>query len=200
MERKPLLISALLIALILVGASFFFGEKPQANGIASISEASMIGTASETATETTTEGEYTGSTLVLKNLAGEDVAFSDYEGKIVLVNIWAWWCPPCIKEIPDLIKLRSDYKDQDFEIIGVAISDRGQGERVDKMVEQFSIDYPVVRGDAKIDQIMRDFGQITSIPRSFVLNGKGEVVEDITGMRDYAFFEGAIKKHLKPKS
>ncbi|MEL6821305.1 MAG: TlpA disulfide reductase family protein [Calditrichota bacterium] len=196
MERKPLLISAFLIALIIIGVSFYSGEKSEANGIATMSEASMIGTASET----TTEDGYTGTTLVLKNLAGEDVAFKDYEGKVVLVNIWAWWCPPCIKEIPDLIKLRSDYKDQEFEIIGVAISDRGQGDRVDKMVEQFSINYPVVRGDAKIDQIMRDFGQIASIPRSFVLNGKGEVVEDITGMRDYAFFEGAIKKHLKPKS
>ena len=196
MERKPLLISAFLIALIIIGVSFYSGEKSEANGISTMSEASMIGTASET----TTEDGYTGTTLVLKNLAGEDDAFKDYEGKVVLVNIWAWWCPPCIKEIPDLIKLRSDYKDQEFEIIGVAISDRGQGDRVDKMVEQFSINYPVVRGDAKIDQIMRDFGQITSIPRSFVLNGKGEVVEDITGMRDYAFFEGAIKKHLKPKS
>ena len=196
MERKPLLISAFLIALIIIGVSFYSGEKSEANGISTMSEASMIGTASET----TTEDGYTGTTLVLKNLAGEDDAFKDYEGKVVLVNIWAWWCPPCSKEIPDLIKLRSDYKDQEFEIIGVAISDRGQGDRVDKMVEQFSINYPVVRGDAKIDQIMRDFGQITSIPRSFVLNGKGEVVEDITGMRDYAFFEGAIKKHLKPKS
>lgn len=191
MERKPLLISSLLIALVIVGASFFYGGEATAEDAnPKVSGASMLGSMS-------TNGEYVGSSLVLKNLAGEDVAVKDFEGKVVLVNIWAWWCPPCIKEIPDLIKLRKTYKDKGFEVLGIAISDKGQSQKVDQMAKNFNIDYPVLRGDVKIDQIMRDFGQITSIPRSFILNGKGEVVEDISGMRNYAFFEAAIKKHMK---
>ncbi len=130
--------------------------------------------------------------LTLKNLSGKPVALKDYRGKVVLINIWATWCGPCRHEIPDLVKLRLKYREKGFEVLGIVVSS-GKSD-VEKMVKEFKIDYPVLWGTY---QLMEQFGMINAIPRSFVLNKKGEIVEDITGSTDYAHFEKMISAYLK---
>jgi len=130
--------------------------------------------------------------LTLKDLSGKPTALKNYRGKVVLINIWATWCGPCRHEIPDLVKLRQKYHNQNFEVLGVVLSS-GKSD-VQKMVKEFNIDYPVLWGTY---QLMEQFGMINAIPRSFVLNKKGEIVEDITGSTDYAHFEKMISPYLK---
>ena len=132
--------------------------------------------------------------FTLKDLQNKNVSLADYRGKVVLVNFWAHWCPPCVKEIPDLVKLRNKYKDQGFEILGVVVPARVNEQQVRKMVNNFEMSYPVLWGTA---ETLNQFGSINAIPRTFILNGEGKIVEDVEGMGSYAMFEGLIKKHLK---
>ncbi len=130
--------------------------------------------------------------FTLESIDGKKVSLSDYRGKVVLVNFWATWCPPCVHEIPDLVKLRKAYNKKDFEVLGIVISSKEP--QVQKMVEHFGIDYPVLWGT--VDAV-NAFGNIPAIPRSFLINRKGEIVEDIEGMGNYEMFESLVKKYLE---
>jgi len=132
--------------------------------------------------------------FVLKDLQGKDVSLKDYRGKVVLVNFWAHWCPPCVKEIPDLVELRNNYKNKGFEVLGVVFPARVNEQQVRKMAENFEMSYPVLWGTT---DMLDQFGAINAIPRSFILNSEGKIVDDLEGMGTYAMFEGMIKKHLK---
>jgi len=135
-----------------------------------------------------------GLNFILKDLQGNNVSLKDYRGKVVLVNFWAHWCPPCVKEIPDLVKLRQNYKDNGFEILGVVVPFRADQNQVRNMVNKFGIDYPVLWGT---NEAVAQFGDIPAIPRTFILNGEGQIVEDLEGMGNYRMFESLVKKHLK---
>jgi thiol-disulfide isomerase/thioredoxin len=139
--------------------------------------------------------ERNASQTQLTTLTGENISLSDYHGKVVLVNYWATWCMPCIKEIPDLVKLYNDYNDKGFEIIGIYVN--SPAPQVQKMVKDLGITYTIVRENPRITA---QFGEITSIPRTFVLDRKGNIVEDVVGMRNYQTFETMIKKYLRDKS
>ncbi len=129
--------------------------------------------------------------FTLKSLENTNVSLSDYRGKVVLVNIWATWCMPCVHEIPDLVKLRNDYKNQGFEVLGLVV--QSPEKNVHQMVKKLNIDYPVLWGSS---EAVAELGVIRAIPRTFILDTDGNIVEDIEGVRDYATFEELIKKHL----
>ncbi len=129
--------------------------------------------------------------FTLKDIHGKEVKLQDYRGKIVLLNIWATWCGPCRYEIPDLIRVRNKYKDKGFEIIGIVVS--SPEKNVIKMVNDFGIEYPVVWGTR---EALAQFGTISAIPRTFLLNEKGQIVEDILGSRDFEFFDQLIRRYI----
>ena len=130
--------------------------------------------------------------FTLKNLQNEDVRLSDFKYKLVLINFWATWCAPCLKEMPDLVKLKKDFIDKEFEILGIAVA--ANEKSVKKIVDNYKINYPVLWGTT---EIVTEFGNISSIPRSFLINQDGEIVEDILGMRDYEFFKKLVDKYIK---
>lgn len=138
-----------------------------------------------------------GSTIKLKTLDGQVVSLKDYQGKVVLLNFWATWCPPCVAEIPDLVKLHTNYKDKGFTVLGVVVENPGLEAKVRKMVKDFEMSYPVVWGT---QELVDEFGPIQAIPRSFFLNQDGKVVEDIEGMGNYQMFEKLVKKYTGQSS
>lgn len=126
-----------------------------------------------------------------KDIFGKDtITLSSYQGKVVLLNFWATWCPPCRLEIPDIIELSKKYKDQ-LVVIGVSVDqDRSP---VAPFVKQNKMNYPVIYGT---DQIITDFGGISAIPTSFIIDTRGKIVQKIVGYRNYAAFEAAVKPYL----
>ncbi|MFQ5584021.1 MAG: TlpA family protein disulfide reductase, partial [Calditrichia bacterium] len=130
--------------------------------------------------------------FTLNNLEGEEISLSDYRGKVVLVNFWATWCMPCLKEMPDLIKLNDKYSEKEFEVLGIVVASKE--ENVRKTVDNLRVNYPVLWGT---NEVIKEFGNINSIPRTFILDKEGNIVEDISGMRDFDFFEKTVKKYLK---
>ena len=122
------------------------------------------------------------------NLDGNKVSLTDYRGKVVLLNIWATWCAPCVAEMPSMQKLYQELKDEGFLILAVSLDESGV-EVVKPFVEKHKLDFPVLL-DTKGE--IKSLYQITGIPESFVIDKSGALVEKIVGPRDWAT-SGAIR-------
>ena len=134
-------------------------------------------------------GSGTAPDFTLNDLDGEPFSFSSTRGKVVILDFWATWCPPCRMEIPHFMDLYKKYRRQGLEIVGVAL-DRGGASVVKPFAEKNGIDYPVVIGDQKVTV---DYGGIRGIPTTFVIDRKGRIVQKYVGYREKEVFEEAIK-------
>jgi thiol-disulfide isomerase/thioredoxin len=111
------------------------------------------------------------------DLAGRPVSTAALRGKVVLVNFWATWCPPCREEIPDLIALQAKYKDT-LQIIGVA-QDSGSIEDVRKFAADHGMNYPSVLSTPDIERL---FPGVSALPTTFVLDRDGKLAQKHVGM------------------
>ncbi len=128
----------------------------------------------------------------LQNTEGKTVKLSDYKGKIVVLNFWATWCPPCREEIPDLVSLQKQYAAQGVVVLGISM-DEGGTAKVASFAKKYGINYPVVMGDEKISEA---YGGIQVLPTTFIIDRKGNIVDGLQGGADRAGFEAAIKPLL----
>ena len=115
--------------------------------------------------------------------SSEMVNLSDYKGKVVIVDFWATWCPPCRKGIPDLVELKNEFKDKDFEIIGISLDTftRGGATKNDVVpfIKDYGINYPILIGNQNVTQ---QWGGIQSITTSFVINKEGYIIAGYPGL------------------
>ncbi|MHC1738949.1 MAG: TlpA family protein disulfide reductase [Ignavibacteriaceae bacterium] len=125
----------------------------------------------------------------LVSVDGKTVKLSDFKGKIVIVDFWATWCPPCRKGIPDLIAIQKEFPN-DVVVIGVSL-DRETKSDVPSFVKNYGINYPIVYGDGKVD---RSFGGIEAIPTAFVIDKKGNIVDKHIGLVSKSTYVDLIKK------
>ncbi len=130
--------------------------------------------------------------FTLQDLDGNKVRLSDYKGKLVILNFWATWCPPCIKEIPDFIMLYDKYKDKGFVMLGISLDQRGINV-VKAFKKKFKVNYPILMADSKISFA---YGNISSIPTTFVIDAQGIIKRAYLGYRNKNVFEKDIKDLL----
>lgn len=102
---------------------------------------------------------------------GKTHRLADYKGKWVLVNFWATWCPPCLEEIPDLVSLH-DNKKNNLVVLGIAMDYRNPKD-VLAFVEQQMISYPIILGDY---EMAAQIGVIKGLPTTYLYNPQGKVV------------------------
>jgi cytochrome c biogenesis protein CcmG/thiol:disulfide interchange protein DsbE len=114
---------------------------------------------------------------------GDTIRLSDYKGKVVVLDFWATWCPPCREEIPGFIKLKKDYESKGVEVIGVVVSD--EWHKVDAFAEKYGINYPIVMGDPTV---VRNYGNFQGIPTTFVIDQEGIIQVRKTGLAPHSFF------------
>ncbi|HEY9188239.1 MAG TPA: TlpA disulfide reductase family protein [Ignavibacteria bacterium] len=128
--------------------------------------------------------------FTLEDLNGKNVKLSDFKGKVVIINFWATWCPPCKAEIPDFIELYKTYQKKGLVILGIALDNK---EKVVKFVKDNGINYPILMGNQEVSNL---YGGISGIPTSFVVDRKGIIKNVFVGLRSKEVFEQNIKDNL----
>jgi thiol-disulfide isomerase/thioredoxin len=127
---------------------------------------------------------------------GKEVKLSDHKGKVILLNFWATWCPPCRKELPDLAQISAELKGKDFVMIGVSVDDNQ--EILDKFLQTNKIPYTVVfEPNELVGKYMMTAGQTQNVvPQTYIIDKEGKVVEAVLGSRSKSDFLSLIGKHL----
>jgi thiol-disulfide isomerase/thioredoxin len=134
--------------------------------------------------------------ITLKDINGKSVRISDFKGKIILLNFWATWCPPCRAEIPELTKWQKEYENQGLQIIGVTYPPTNR-KKVRSFVRQNAINYPILFGSKNTKEL---FTSADTMPFSVVIDRDGQITERIEGIIYAEEFDEKIKPLLELKS
>ena len=130
--------------------------------------------------------------FVFKDMQNKIQRLSDYNGKWVLINFWATWCPPCLEEIPDLVEMYNARKATDFVVIGIAMT--SSKDSVLSFTKQMEISYPIVMGD---DKSAAQIGRIDALPTSYLYDPSGKLVSYQAGMITREAIESYIRSKTK---
>jgi peroxiredoxin len=134
--------------------------------------------------------------LTLKSIEGRTVRLSDYRGKVVLINFWATWCPPCRAEMPDLVKLQREYGKAGLQIIGVTYQPEPRA-RVRGVTRRLKVNYPIVLGTP---ETKAGFSPDETLPLTVIIDREGTIHSTIAGILLPAEFDLHIKPLLQRRA
>lgn len=131
--------------------------------------------------------------VALKDLRGRTVRISDYRGKVVLLNFWATWCPPCRAEMPDLVRLQRQFRRQGLQVIGITYPPT-ELRAVRQFIRSIGVNYPILLG-AEETKAMFDTGE--TLPFTVVIDREGKIRDKIEGILLPEEFEQKVKPLLQ---
>lgn len=137
--------------------------------------------------------------VAFSDAQGRSLTFADFRGKIVLVNFWATWCPPCLREMPTLDRLQAELGGPDFEVVAVSV-DRGGVPQVKAFYERLSLANLKIYVDPTL-RSTRDL-RVVGLPTTVLLDRRGNELGRMTGPAEWdspevvAFLEGTIAGSL----
>jgi peroxiredoxin len=126
--------------------------------------------------------------FTFKDIHGKPFALSDYKGKVVLLDFWATWCPPCRKEIPGFIDLYNSYRSRGFVVIGVSMDESNSD--IKRFARRFKMNYPILVGAGR-DDLEPAFGPLP-LPTAFVIGRDGRICAKHDGLTPKEQFEREI--------
>ncbi len=116
----------------------------------------------------------TAPVISVADLSGKMLRLADYRGKVVLLNFWASWCPPCKDEMPGFQKVFLELEDKGFVVIGAAINDVTMAD-----VRSLGVLFPMVKAS---DRVKADYGDIAHPPVSFLIGKDGRIIRKVKGV------------------
>jgi peroxiredoxin len=119
--------------------------------------------------------------FILNDLSGERVKLEQFRGDYVLLNFWATWCPPCVKEMPSMERLQQDFKDRGIQVVAISL-DKEPKEKVAAFVDQLSLTFPILLDP---DGIVSGPYGASALPSTFILDPDGRVIAAAKGERDW---------------
>jgi thiol-disulfide isomerase/thioredoxin len=136
----------------------------------------------------------TAPAFTLPALSGGEISLDKYKGKLVLLNFWASWCPPCRAEIPGFIKIQDKYGEKPFSFVGIAIEDK---EAVMKYSQEVGINYPTAYGVDDAYKVASAYGNPDGgLPYSILIDKNQKVLEVFYGFLSEERLEDLINKNL----
>ena len=120
--------------------------------------------------------------FILKDLGGREVKLSDFRGKIVVLNFWATWCPPCREEIPSMMRLNQAMAGKQFQMLAVS-QDEGGKEAVEAYFRKSSTTLPAL---IDMDQKVGKRYALTGVPETFIIDKKGLILKKVIGALDWS--------------
>ena len=137
-------------------------------------------------------GDLAAPNFRLEAADGSKLELADYKGKVIILDFWATWCPPCRREIPGFNQLYHRYRDRGLVIIGISLDQYGW-KAIRPFIKSYQVDYPIVLGNAQVANL---YGGIRTIPTTFIIDRNGIVVDRVVGYRPKSYFEQKIKELL----
>lgn len=138
--------------------------------------------------------------FALPDTKGKTVSLDDFQGKVVIVDFWGTWCPPCRKEVPHFVALHQKYRGDGLEIVGINYEQGPQSEWIG-MIEAFAkengITYPCVIGDGATRERVPDF---EGYPTTLLIDRTGAVRAKLVGYRPYEQLDALVRKLLAAAS
>ena len=132
--------------------------------------------------------------IELPDLNGNRQSLAQWQGKLLLVNFWASWCPPCLEEIPIFLSLRQKNLDDSFEVVGISVD---SVQKVLRIRDSIGIDYPLLDGEKGGLSLMENLGNHTgALPYSILFDRKGSAVHFKTGQFSHQELEELIESYL----
>ncbi|MDP2152308.1 MAG: TlpA disulfide reductase family protein [Methylotenera sp.] len=132
----------------------------------------------------------------LPDVSGKTQNLGQYEGKIIVVNFWATWCPPCKEEMPELIALQQSFKDKNVIVLGIAIDEPAV---VAEYLKIAPVNYPIVVSEAEGSLLGEQLGNDKGVlPYTVFINADGKVVNTHFGRINKIILEAAIKPLISP--
>ena len=133
--------------------------------------------------------------FTLPDVDGNKHSISEWDGKIIILNFWATWCPPCRREMPAFIKLQSKYGKQGLQIIGVGID---QKNLVEEFADTIGVNYPILVGQLEATELTKQYGNhYGQLPYTVFIDRKGIIRAIKRGEVKHDFAEKIIQKLLK---
>ena len=118
----------------------------------------------------------------LPDLKGESQAIGQWKGKVLVVNFWATWCPPCLKEIPEFIRLQEQLGNRGVQFVGIAIDEKG---KVEKFATSLGINYPILIGELEGITLARQAGnRLGGLPFTVIIDRQGRTAKIELGVLD----------------
>jgi cytochrome c biogenesis protein CcmG/thiol:disulfide interchange protein DsbE len=125
----------------------------------------------------------------IETLDGEIITLEGLKGRVVLVNAWATWCPPCVLEMPGFQSVYEDYRDQGFTVLGIS-RDEGSPDVVRAFLKEKGITYPVAMA---WQASLKGFGEVGGLPTSYLIGKDGKVKHRVEGL----FAEPALRMAVR---